>query len=105
MSGSAPSDLAVVFAGLERRIRLALEPVDGDRSVARGPLDSLDRLVASAAHTMGSAADPAAVAAAIEQRPADDWTDASLEQLRAIALQVGSEIRSVESLAEKAAGR
>jgi hypothetical protein len=60
----------------------------------------LHGLVEEAGRLMGTSADPSAIADAIVAVPADQWTDATLNQLRAIALDVGRLLRHITTLAE-----
>ena len=68
MSETAPGDLAVAFRSIERRLREALEPVDGDRSKVARMLTELDQIVREAAAVVRTPADGASIAAAIEAR-------------------------------------
>ncbi len=102
MSGSSPSDLAVAFRSIERRVGDALDPVAGDRSGVTAELGSVDRLVARAAGVLGTASTPAAVASELENRPADVWTQAELDEIREIGLDLGKAVRNVEQAAERA---
>ncbi len=102
MSGSAPGDLAVAFSSVERRLREALSPVGGDRSLVTVQLTALDAAIGRAAALLGTASDPTAVAGAIRDRPADSWGD-DLDQLQQIGLEIGRALRSVEEEAERAA--
>lgn len=102
MSGSAPTDLAVAFTSVERRLREALAPVGGDRTLVAAQLGELDATIAAAAALLGCAADSATVASAIRERPADSW-GADLDQLQQIGLRLGRALRAVEEEAERAA--
>ncbi len=99
MIGASPGDLAVAFRALHRRRREAL----GDTSPedAAEHLTRLDALVASAAELLGVAADPDAIADAIEARPAHSWSDDELDALRSEALHIGRVLRELAALADE----
>jgi hypothetical protein len=103
MTASAPGDLAVAFRSLARRLKEALDPVNGDTSVAAPMLEELQTVVARAAAVVHSDASAGAVADAIEQRPADSWIDTELEALRREALDAGRLLRAIQTAAEEAA--
>ena len=103
MSETAPSDLAVAFRSLERRLGEALEPVDGDRSKVAPMITELDQVVQQAARVVGSSADGASIATAIDARRADSWQDAELQALRQHALDAGRLLRAIAAAAEAAA--
>jgi hypothetical protein len=86
---TAPYDLAIAFRGIPRRLREA----QGDS----GPHgDSvIDGLLAKAAAVMHTAADPVAIADAIHEVPPGEWDQADLDQIRAIALDVGAALRQI----------
>ncbi len=94
MSGSSPSDLAVAFRSLPRRFAAAADDVDP--AVTARAERELQAAIQRAATVIGAAADPEAVAQATESRPADDWTESSLDLLRAAALEAGAVIRRLE---------
>jgi hypothetical protein len=106
MAGSSPSDLAVTFRSVDRRLREALEgePPNDD---AAGPVAELDRLVTTVAQDIGAAGGGSlhergdAIAAAIERVPADHWDQAQLERLRAAALDAGRLLRQIAELTAK----
>ena len=103
MSETAPADLAVAFRSLERRLREALEPVDGDRSKVAPMIAELDQVVQQAASVVGSSADGASIAAAIDARRADSWQESELQALRQHALDAGRLLRAIATAAEAAA--
>ena len=104
MSDSSPGDLAVAFRSIERRVRDALAPVDGDRSVAGPLLAELDQVVQAAGAAIGApGASAEGVAAAIDARPPDKWDDAELRALRQHALDAGRLLRAIAAAAESAA--
>ena len=93
MSRSAPSDLAVTFRSLPRRLREA----SGDPSaglVGEHGL-AIDQAVTDAAALLHSRADPTAVADAIEAVPTDRWEASTLDDLRRIALELGRRLRAI----------
>ena len=104
MPGSAPQDLAVAFRSFPRRLSGALASAEDDaHRTSAGPLVAqLEQVVRDTATALGvpsegAAADvAAAVAAAIENRPADDWTGADLDTARAAALEGGRLLRQIE---------
>jgi hypothetical protein len=98
MSSSSPSDLAVTFRSIPRRLREAL----GDTPPAATSSISaeLSEQVGIAAGLMHTAADPSAIADAIEDVPADDWDDATLTSLRSAALDIGRLLRAIAAVAE-----
>ena len=97
MSDSTPADLAVAFRSLARRQREAM----GDANPASfgGYVAELQSHVDTAAKTLGTSGDAAAVAAAIEARHPDDWDDATLALLRTQALEAGSVLRRLAAAA------
>ncbi len=100
MSNSSPSDLATAFRSLPRRLREAGGDVPTDAT--RGPLDEIGALLTRAGalvHVHGS--DPIAIADAIEVVPASGW-GAELDELREIALGLGSRLRSLADATEAA---
>ena len=100
MSASTPADLAVTFRSLARRRREAIG--DANPAAFADHTGDLQRLVADAATRLGTAADADAVAAAIDSRPPEAWDDATLDQLRRIALEAGASLRRLTAAVEKA---
>jgi hypothetical protein len=98
MSSSSPSDLAVTFRSVSRRLREAIG--DTPASATAGINSELNEQVAIAAKVMHSAADPAAIADAIEAVPADAWDEATLNSLRTTALDIGRLLRAIAAAAE-----
>jgi shikimate kinase len=97
MPKSSPADLAVTFRSIARRLREARGEAPAS---AVAPLEAqVDGHVRAAAGLVHSSADAESVAAAILERPADDWDEADLDALRANALEIGKVLRAVESLA------
>lgn len=100
VSGSSPADLVIAFRSLPRRRRDAQGDA-ADAAVADAQA-RLDDIVARAAGIVGGTTDPVAVADAIERRQPADWTDAQLDELRAVALGLGPAVRAVADAAEAA---
>ena len=106
MTGSTPQDVAVAFRSFPRRLSGMLGDASDDaKRSAAGPLVSeLEALVRGTAQRMhvpssGDAADVAtAVADAIDNRPADAWTDEDLDAVRAAALDGGRLLRLIEGV-------
>ena len=106
MTGSTPADLAVTFRSIDRRLREALDGVDTE--VVAAPLAQLRSVVGSAAAELGIRdIDPHqddlgamgdAIATRIERTAIDDWDDAQLDRLRALALEAGRLLRSIADL-------
>ena len=95
MSSTSPSDLAITFRSIPRRLREA----QGDTlpSVTQQHTSAIDGHLSTAAGLMHVRADPAAIADAIDAVPADGWDETTLEQLRSIALELGKALRAVEA--------
>ncbi len=93
MSGSSPSDLAITFRTITRRLGEARG--DTPDSHVANLVTGLDRQLRDAAALMDCGPDPASIATAIDALPADQWTDGQLGALRAVALEIGRSIRAV----------
>jgi hypothetical protein len=91
---SSPSDLAVTYRSIPRRLRSAL----GD-TPARTCADAarIDELIADAAIMLRCPAEAHAVADAIEARPADEWADGELERLTAGTMEAGRLLRDIDA--------
>ena len=100
MSGSTPADLAITFRTLARRTQEAIG--DANPAAVSGLVAELQRHVDAAAAAIGAPADATAVADAIERRRAEDWDDATLEDLRREALDAGAVLRRIAAAAEAA---
>jgi hypothetical protein len=98
MSETAPSDLAVAFRSLPRRLREVSEGLPDAATTAHRA--QANRHVADAARLLGVAADTDAVAAAIDSVAADRWDESVLDALRAAALGAGRAVREIEDLRE-----
>jgi hypothetical protein len=94
-SGSAPADLAVAFRSLARRLREAIG--DGSDGSVVGLVGELRANVDGAAQLLGvpAGAGADAVADAILARRAEDWDQASLDELRRHALDAGAVLRRI----------
>jgi hypothetical protein len=89
MSSSSPTDLAVTFRSIPRRLR---EAYGNDQPA---PDSDLAAQLSAAARLLGSTAAPGAIAAAIDARKPDEWTGSTLDELRQVALEVGAELRRI----------
>jgi hypothetical protein len=96
MSSSSPADLAVAFRSVTRRLHEAQG--DAPHEITAEATAELLGQLEDAGRLLGCAADPAAVADAIGAVSADRWDDATLDQLRAIALDVGRLLRHIQTL-------
>ena len=102
MSSSSPSDLTVTLRSVPRRLREAIG--DTPASATAGIVSELNEQIAIAAKIMHSAADPEAIANAIEAVPADAWDEPTLNSLRTTALDIGRLLRAIAAAAEDARG-
>ena len=98
MSSSSPSDLAVTLRSIPRRLREAVG--DTPPGVTASITKELDEQIGIAAQLAHSAAEPAAIADAIEAIPADAWDEATLTALRSAALDIGRLLRAIAAVAE-----
>lgn len=98
MTSSSPSDLAVAFRSIPRRLREARG--ESPAEVTAGITAELDEQIAIAARLMHSAADPEAIANAIESVPADAWDGETLSTLRTTALDLGRLLRAIAAVAD-----
>jgi hypothetical protein len=89
MSKTSPTDLAITFRSVPRRLREAL----GDDQPAADT--ALHGQLARAASLLGTAPDATSIADAINRIPADKWDQAVLDGLRGIALEVGAQLRQL----------
>jgi hypothetical protein len=103
MSETSPGDLAVAFRSVSRRLREALAPVHGDRSVAESEIEALDTLLTEVARSLRVEPSVQAIATACENRPADMWVDAELSALRSQAARAAALLREISRRAEDAA--
>ncbi|MCU1361567.1 MAG: hypothetical protein JWN99_2856 [Ilumatobacteraceae bacterium] len=93
MSSTSPSDLATTFRSIPRRLKEAQGKTPSDVTAAH--TSAIDRHLSTAGSLLHTSADPSSIASAIEAIPADAWDDATLDQLRSIALEMGSGLRSI----------
>ena len=101
MSKSTPSDLAVAFRSLPRRLSQA--PNDDTPAAAiAAAASAVDSALVEAAAVVGSTADAAAIAAAIDARDLRDWTDSDLTALQTAADRGAAAVRTLANLAERA---
>jgi hypothetical protein len=98
MSSSSPRDLAITFRSIPRRLREAIG--DSPANATAGINAELIEQIATAAKIMHTAADPVAIADAIEAVPADAWDEAMLNSLRTTALDIGRLLRAIAAVAE-----
>jgi hypothetical protein len=87
MSSTSPADLAVTFRSVPRRLREAL----GDDQPPAG--SELREQLRRAGQLLGASQEPAAIADAIDRTKPDEWDQGTLDGLRAVALDVGRELR------------
>ena len=107
MAKSSPADLAVAFRSLPRRLNEALAAAHDANasSAADGYAAHLAALVDKAAGLLRVASGPdlaatsEAIATTLHDTDPERWDDAKLDELRAIALDAGAAIRSIEDLA------
>ena len=107
MAKSSPADLAVAFRSLPRRLNEAIAAARraNATSAADGHAARLTALVDKAAGLLqvGSGPDLAAtteaIATTLHDTDPERWDDAKLDEVRAIALEAGAAIRSIEDLA------
>jgi hypothetical protein len=97
MTQSSPADLAVTFRSIARRLRQALGDVP--ESAVAAQTAEIHGHIHAAASLLHTSPDAEAVAAAISDRPADDWEISDLDALRANALEIGGLLRAIEAKA------
>ncbi|HEY7626532.1 MAG TPA: hypothetical protein VH761_05670 [Ilumatobacteraceae bacterium] len=98
MPSSSPSDLAVAFRSIPRRLREARGDAPDD--VTAGIIAEVDEQIAIAAGLMHCRPDAEAIAQAIELVPADAWDADTLNGLRTGALDLGRLLRALAAVAE-----
>jgi hypothetical protein len=104
VSETSPADLAIAFRSFGRRLREALEPVEGDRSAVSSMINELDQVIAEASRSAGATGSSAeAVADALEARSPTTWDEATLDALRRSAMDAGRLLRAIAAAAEAAA--
>jgi post-segregation antitoxin (ccd killing protein) len=99
MSSTSPRDLAVTLRSVPRRLHEAVGDVP--TGATTGVTAELDEQIRMAAGLMHSAANPAAIADAIDAVPADAWDETTLSKLRSIALDIGRLLRAAAAVAER----
>lgn len=99
MSRSSPSDLAVAFRSMPRRLRDALEGCE-DAANWSGHA-RIDTALREAADIVGSSNDPLHLADAIDRRQLVDWTDDDLSRLQTLALQLGALVREADAWSDE----
>jgi hypothetical protein len=92
MSESTPDDLATFFRSVPRRLRGAIG--DAEPSSVAGLMSELEAHIDTQT-LIGVPADPAAMASAISDRPADAWNETTLDTLRREALAAGRVLRRI----------
>jgi hypothetical protein len=97
MPQSSPADLAVTFRSIARRLREARG--DAPETAIATQEAEIAAHVHAAAGLLHTSPDAESVAAAILDRPADDWSDGDLAALRTNALGIGTLLRAIESMA------
>ncbi len=105
MTGSSPQDVAVAFRSFPRRLTSILAGAEDDaHRTSAGPLvQQLDDAIRGAARAIGapSTGDLPGVAAgladAVDNKPAKEWTDELLAEVRDAALEGGRLLRLIEN--------
>ena len=93
MSSTSPSDLAISFRSIPRRLREA--QADTPSAATQPHTSAISSHLATAGTLMRTSADSVAIADAIDAVAADDWSDDTLNSLRSIALELGSALRAI----------
>ena len=96
MSASAPSDLAVAFRSLARRLKEGSSD-DVSASAIATARAGVDAAISAAAAVLGSGASAEAVAAAIQARKAREWTDEDLAAIQRCANDAAAAIRGLQT--------
>ena len=96
MSKSTPEDLAVTFRSLARRLREAIG--DADPATVGGAVGQLHGHVEASAALLHVPADANVVADTLDARPPDEWDDATLDELRQQALEIGAILRRISAV-------
>ncbi len=98
MSSSSPSDLAVTFRSVPRRLREAVG--DAPAQVTASATAELNEQISASAALLHTRAEPDAIAEAIEAIPADEWNEGTLGALRTRALDIGRLLRAIAAIAD-----
>src|SRR5829696_88877 len=96
MSSTSPSDLAITFRSIPRRLREAQD--DTPAALTQPHTRAIGDHLATAGALMHTGSTPAEIAGAIEAVPAGDWDEQTLDQLRSIALELGRVLRAVAAM-------
>lgn len=98
MSSASPSDLAITFRSVSRRLREAQG--DAPHEIIASPYSELHGLLAEAGRLLGTNENPTTIADAIAMMPAHHWDESVLKRLREIALDLGRLLRHIATLTE-----
>jgi hypothetical protein len=98
MSSSSPSDLAIAFRSIPRRLREARGGASADSVF--GIDRELDEQIELAARLMHASRDPEKIADAIHDVPPDAWDADTLNSLRTIALDIGRLLRAMAAVTD-----
>ena len=102
MSASSPSDLAVAFRSVPRRLAEATSSVS---AAITNPYElELRRELARSAELLRTSPDASSIADAIDAIPADEWDESLLDELRGLAVDIGRTLRTLTAAAEAARG-
>jgi hypothetical protein len=93
MTESTPDDVATFFRSVPRRLREAIG--DAEPSSVAGLVSELEAHIDAVQRLIGAPADPAAIASAISDRPADAWNESTLDTVRREALAAGRILRRI----------
>ena len=97
MSASAPSDLAVAFRSLPRRLREASSSDDVTPAEITTATNAVEAAIASAATLLSCSPNADGVAAAIQSRKAREWTAADLAGIQQAANAAAAAIRGLQA--------
>lgn len=100
MSKSSPADLAVAFRSLARRSSDAAGP-ESPPELITATNAAVDRAIQAAAALLGTTTTAVGVAATIEARRAQDWTERDLDALREQAFAAAAAIRTLQDSAHR----
>ncbi|MEX0847723.1 MAG: hypothetical protein WD023_08080 [Ilumatobacteraceae bacterium] len=93
MSSASPSDLAVTFRSVPRRMRQAQGDVPNE--LVSSHTRSIQAHLSEASRLLRTGTDPAQIADSIDDVPADSWDESVLSRLRTIALELGADLRAI----------
>ena len=93
MSSAAPTDLAIAFRSMQRRLREAQGETPPE--LTAGAHGEVTVLLAEAGALLHSSPEPAAIADAIDAVPANQWDAVVLDRLGSIALELGRWVRQI----------